>query len=102
MKTFAAVVVAVSVRCFSTDATIPGFAQTKLTPGSAALLIEPQGLADLNRLRDGILNRISGETGRRFSRSAQPKPSAHTMSPPTPTATDIPGIFCSVTPARTI
>ena len=43
-----------------------------------------------------------GVTGTRFSRSAQPKPSAHTMSPPTPTATDRPGRFCSVSAARTI
>ena len=49
-----------------------------------------------------ILNFVSGVTGSRVSRSAQPKPSAHTISPSTPTATDIPGRFCSVTPARTI
>lgn len=54
MKTFTVAVIATSVWCCSTDATIPAFAQTKLTPGAAALLIEPQGLADLNRLRDGI------------------------------------------------
>ena len=29
-----------------------------------------------------------------FSRSAKPKPSAHTISPPTPTAADSPGRFC--------
>jgi hypothetical protein len=49
-----------------------------------------------------ILNRVSGVTGTRLSRSAQPKPSAHTMSPPTPIATDIPGRFRWVIPARTI
>ena len=49
-----------------------------------------------------ILNRVSGVTRARFSRSAQPKPSAHTMPPPTPTATESPGRFCSARPARTI
>ena len=49
-----------------------------------------------------ILNRVSGETWTRFSRSAQPKPSAQTISPPAPTATESPGRFCSVRPARTI
>jgi TonB family protein len=49
MKIFRAAVVAVSVWCAPTN---PAFAQTKLTPGTAALLIEPQ--ADLNKLRDGI------------------------------------------------
>jgi hypothetical protein len=54
MKIITAAVVAVSVSYIWTDATIPAFAQAKLTPGTAARLIEPQGLADLNRLRDGI------------------------------------------------
>ena len=40
-----------------------------------------------------ILNFVSGATGTRFSRFAQPKPSAHTMLPPTPTATESPGRF---------
>ena len=40
--------------------------------------------------------------GTRFSRSSQPEPSAHTMSPPAPTATESPGRFCSMRPARTI
>lgn len=50
MKTFTAGVVAVAICCFSPQAA----AQTPLTPGAAALLIEPRGLADLNRLRDAI------------------------------------------------
>src|SRR5690606_5195355 len=41
------------------------------------------------------------ETGVRRSRSAQPKPSAQTSPPSTPTATDSPGRFCSLTAART-
>jgi hypothetical protein len=49
-----------------------------------------------------LLNRVPGATGTRFSRSAQPKPSAHTMSAPTPTATESPGRFCSVRLARTL
>src|SRR5712691_8078751 len=47
-----------------------------------------------------IRNWVSGVTGTRFLMSAQPKPSAHTMSPPTPTATETPGRFCSARPAR--
>ena len=40
-----------------------------------------------------ILNRVWGVTRTWFSRSAQPNPSAHTVSPRTPTATDSPGRF---------
>ena len=49
-----------------------------------------------------VLNCISGATGAWVSRSAQPKPSAQTISPPTPTATDNPGRFCAVRLARAI
>ena len=50
MKTFTAGVVTVAICCFSSRAP----AQTPLTPGAAALLIEPRGMADLSRLRDAI------------------------------------------------
>lgn len=51
MKTFTAGVVTVAICCFSSQAP----AQTPLTPGAVALLIEPQrGMAELNRLRDAI------------------------------------------------
>ena len=49
-----------------------------------------------------IRNCVSGVTGTRASRSAQPKPSAHATSPATPTATESPGRLRSTSAERTI
>src|SRR5262249_1609314 len=48
-----------------------------------------------------IRKRCSGVTGTLSSRFANPKPSAHTIWPRTPTATDIPGRFSSDKVVRT-
>src|SRR3954466_12356622 len=48
-----------------------------------------------------MLNRAFGVTGVRVSTSLQPNPSAQTIVPPAPTATETPGRFCSRTAART-
>jgi hypothetical protein len=48
-----------------------------------------------------MLNRVAGVTGVRETTSLHPNPSAQTMVPPAPTATDTPGRCCSNTAART-
>src|SRR5947207_531287 len=49
-----------------------------------------------------MLNRVSGVTGVRVTTSLHPNPSAQAMPPPTPTAIETPGRFCSTMAARTI
>jgi hypothetical protein len=48
-----------------------------------------------------MLNRVFAVTGVSVSTSRQPNPSAQTIVPPAPTATETPGKFCSRTAART-
>src|SRR6185295_1995422 len=75
----------------------------QLAAGSAPVLVSPSGATAAAVTADAavpMLNRVAGVTGVRVSTSLQPNPSAQTIVPPAPTATETPGRFCSRTAAR--
>src|SRR6185503_21099669 len=70
---------------------------------SAPVLVSPSGAMAAMTADAAVpmLNRVAGVTGVRVTTSLHPNPSAQTMVPPAPTATDTPGRFCSNTADRT-